>query len=393
MKRELFIAAGGKGVRLEEATAETAKSMVRVDGRPMIDHIIETAETAGVEGITVGLDNGKDELRAHLGNFAVSIQENCAEPLTKPFFETARRTRPDVIIGVNGDTLYHSDNFRRLNELLEAHPDAAAVVLMTNVMRPVLTSDWAYWSHRFKGDQLAAMDEIPGREMRVEYMMAAFRLGALDRISEGFTEEFGDRSALPFNTYSAGWDYLTRILLWKGEKVVGAVTDDLSININYPVDLADAQYFSSDPGYFRWLKSIPAGASEPVVIEQALAMIKPQAREKGLNGVLVEELTVSGLSIVRQQEVEFDRDSAEDWNMHIKDRPWFRQAVDLLCAGPSNVYLVEGRGGFYRALDWKARMRGRFAVDRTDNLVHSTFSRTSFERELTREQAIIDGLS
>lgn len=251
MKRELFIAAGGKGVRLEDATAETAKSMVHVAGRPMIDHIIEAAETAGIEGVTVGLDRDKDELRAHLGALAVSIQEDCVEPLARPFFETVRRQRPDVIIGVNGDTLYHPDNFQRLTELLEAHPCAAAVVLMTSVMRPVLTSNWTYWSHRFEGDRLVAMDEVPGHEVVTEYIMAAFRLEALDRISEGFTDDLGDKEALPFKSYSAGWDYLTRILLWKGEKVVGAVTDDLSVNINYPVDLADAEHFRSDPGYFR----------------------------------------------------------------------------------------------------------------------------------------------
>lgn len=134
------------------------------------------------------------------------------------------------------------------------------------------------------------------------------------------------------------------------------------------------------------------GANEPIAIERALTMIKPQALARGLGGVMEEELTASGLSVVRQQEVEFDRDSAEEWNIHVKDKPWFKRAVELLCAGPSNVYLVEGIGGFYRALDWKARMRGRFAIDRTNNLAHSTFSRTSFERELAREQAIIDGL-
>lgn len=390
MKRQIFVAAGGKGRRLGAVTADTPKSMVCIGGSRIIDHIISTAEQANFDQIVIGLDEGKQSLRDHLVASRVEIEEGCVEPLTTAFFRSAARRRPDTIIGVNGDTVYRPQTIQRLVDLLDTHPDAAAALLLTKVTRPVLTSSWTYWRHRIENGVMTAMDEVARHAITTEYVMAAFRTSALKALSDGFTNTFARHQDLPFACYSWGWDYLLRLLLWKQYKVVGLISDDLCLNINHPLDLEEGEYFFTDPGFFRWRRLIPAGSDEPLNTERSLILLKPQAFQTNVAGQLRSELANFGLNVVAEHWHSFDERMAREWYEVQHDRPWFDEAVQLLSDGQTLSLIVEGKGAFYRGLCWKKQMREQFAITPTNNLVHATFSPYSFETEFQRELSILN---
>lgn len=364
MTSQIFIAAGGKGTRLGDLTAETPKSMINVYGRPIIDHIVSTAQQAGVDSIVVGLDEEKPLLRKHLTHLPVSIQEGCTEPLTTAFFDSAARRRPDVMIGVNGDTVYHPESIQRVLSLLERDSSAAAALLLTKVVKPITSSTWTYWLHRIQDGEVVAMDEVAGHLIRTEYVVAAFRTTALEALSDGFTRDFSDR-VVPFECYSYGWDYLLRLLLWKGEKVLGMVNDDLTLNINYPSDIAEAVSFFEEPNLFRWNRMRADGAAEPLESEHSLVILdaplveEVKRYEPAYMCTIESSLRECGLVLVRKGH-----------------------------RGEALALLVEGKGAYHRAQLWAQRLKGRY----NEQGVHATFSTSSFDVELERQLSTISWL-
>ncbi len=389
MKSQIFIAAGGRGERLGNITINTPKSMALLHGRPIINHIIDSARNAGIKQIVVGLDNGKESFKKYLYDSGVEVEMDCVEPLTKVFLRSVKERSPDIIIGVNGDTIYYPESILRIIKVLNANSNAAAALLLTKVVRPVLTSSWIYWRHHIENGVLTAMDEVAGHKIATEYIMAIFKTAALKELSNNFTDDFYNHTLLPFSCYSLGWDYLLKLLLWRKFKVIGLINDDLSLNVNCPRDLVEGEYLFSNPGFFRWIRMIPNGFIEPIHKEKSLILIKPTAVKLNLISVIKSELDKFGLKIINEAIHQFDEQMAISWYQKHQNKPWFNEAVNLLTSGNSISFIVESKGAFYKALCWKKAIRKRFAITPTDNLVHSTFSRCSFEVELQREMSIL----
>jgi len=186
-----------------------------------------------------------------------------------------------------------------------------------------------------------------------------------------------------------GWDYLVRLMLWKKFRILGVVCDDLCCNINTPGDLALSSVYVHDPGRYRWLTLCPEGLTEPRRVEWSLILIKPEAHRLGLDEELIQLLTKHGLRIVRTWPHRFTQAKAQKWYQTSYLEEWYDEAVELLTRGESLAAIVEGRGGYYRALCWKKEAHRRYAINATNNLVHSTYSAWSFDSELERELAIV----
>lgn len=61
-----MIMCAGLGTRLKPLTDQTPKALIDVNGRPIIDYILDQLIEAGIKNVVVNLHHHRDQLRAHL---------------------------------------------------------------------------------------------------------------------------------------------------------------------------------------------------------------------------------------------------------------------------------------------------------------------------------------
>jgi len=66
---QAFILGAGKGTRMAPLTDHMPKPMVPLDGRPLIDHVIERLKQVGVQKFIVNVHHLADQLEAHLKSY------------------------------------------------------------------------------------------------------------------------------------------------------------------------------------------------------------------------------------------------------------------------------------------------------------------------------------
>ena len=131
-----MILAAGRGQRMMPLTAELPKPMLKVQGKPLIEHHIERLKTAGITDFIINLAWQGDKIRAYFGDgsrLGVHI-EYSQEP--EQGLETAGgiiQALPllgEQFIVINGDIFTDYD----VSSLLHIHLDAgeAHIVLVEN---------------------------------------------------------------------------------------------------------------------------------------------------------------------------------------------------------------------------------------------------------------------
>ena len=76
-KNTVVIMAGGKGLRLRPLTEQTPKPLLRVGGKPVLQHIIENLRDEGFTDIVVAINYLGEQIEAHFGDgssFGVHIK-------------------------------------------------------------------------------------------------------------------------------------------------------------------------------------------------------------------------------------------------------------------------------------------------------------------------------
>ena len=77
LSNKVIIMAGGKGKRLHPITKKIPKPLVQVAGKPMIQHIIESARSEGFKNFVVSINYLGNMIEDYLGDgkrFDVSIE-------------------------------------------------------------------------------------------------------------------------------------------------------------------------------------------------------------------------------------------------------------------------------------------------------------------------------
>ncbi len=77
-------------------------------------------------------------------------------------------------------------------------------------------------------------------------------------------------------------------------------------------------------------------------MERSLVLIKPDAMERGLAGVIIGRLQSEGLKLLALRMLHMDRALAERHYAVHKDKPFFRELVDYIISTPIVAAVFEG---------------------------------------------------
>ena len=128
-------------------------------------------------------------------------------------------------------------------------------------------------------------------------------------------------------------------------------------------------------------------------MERTLILVKPDAFGRGLTGEILARFERKGLKIVAMKLMTTPRETAETHYAEHSERPFFGSLVEFITGGPLMALVVEGPRAIeaFRALAGATdpvkaapgTIRGDFALEVQNNIVHGSDSPESAEREVT----------
>ena len=129
-----------------------------------------------------------------------------------------------------------------------------------------------------------------------------------------------------------------------------------------------------------------------MAVERTLVLVKPDGVRRGLAGEVISRLEKKGLTLVRMELRTLDRATAEEHYGEHKERPFFGELVDFITGGPLVALVVEGPNavaatrrmmGVTNPVEaTPGSIRGDYALEIGQNLVHGSDSEESAKREI-----------
>jgi nucleoside-diphosphate kinase len=126
--------------------------------------------------------------------------------------------------------------------------------------------------------------------------------------------------------------------------------------------------------------------------ERTLVLIKPDGVRRGLAGEVLSRIERKGLRIVAMDMRVVGRDLAETHYAEHAGKPFYGSLVEFITSGPLVALVVEGSRAIeaFRALAGATdpvkatpgTIRGDYALEVQDNIVHGSDSPDSAEREI-----------
>lgn len=127
--------------------------------------------------------------------------------------------------------------------------------------------------------------------------------------------------------------------------------------------------------------------------EQSLFIIKPDAVKRGLIGDIISRFEKKGFKIIKLKMYTFTKDKAEKFYSDHKSKPFFNELVSFITSGQVVIAIIEGNNaisttrimiGSTKSFEAApGSIRGDFGLGLTDNIVHASDSKESFEKEVT----------
>src|SRR5213596_1907020 len=126
-------------------------------------------------------------------------------------------------------------------------------------------------------------------------------------------------------------------------------------------------------------------------MEKTLILVKPDAFARNLTGEIIARFERKGLRIVALKHMTMTRDLAEQHYAEHEGKPFFGELVEFITSGPLIAMVLEGQDavtaarqviGATNPLDAApGSIRGDFAIELGQNMVHGTDSDESAARE------------
>jgi nucleoside-diphosphate kinase len=126
-------------------------------------------------------------------------------------------------------------------------------------------------------------------------------------------------------------------------------------------------------------------------LEQTLVIIKPDGVARSLVGEIISRFERKGFKIVKLKMLTLTRQVADEFYSPHRGKPFFEDLLRFIVSGPVVAAILEGSNavdvvrrmiGVTKSFEAAAgTIRGDFGLGITDNVIHASDSRESFERE------------
>jgi nucleoside-diphosphate kinase len=130
-----------------------------------------------------------------------------------------------------------------------------------------------------------------------------------------------------------------------------------------------------------------------VAVERTLVLVKPNGVARGLVGRIIARYERRGLRIAALKMLQVDRALAEEHYAEHVGKAFFEELVSFITSGPIVAMVVEGLSAVQVVRDMNGAtdplkaapgtIRGDYALDMGENVVHGSDSVTSAEREIS----------
>jgi nucleoside-diphosphate kinase len=127
-------------------------------------------------------------------------------------------------------------------------------------------------------------------------------------------------------------------------------------------------------------------------IEKTLILLKPDAVIKGVCGQIIERFEKRGFKIVALKMLQLTKEQAEVHYQEHKEKPFFQELVNFIISGPLIAMVISGENaikasrnmmGSTNPIDAIAgTIRGDFALNVRNNMIHGSDSLISAEKEI-----------
>jgi nucleoside-diphosphate kinase len=127
-------------------------------------------------------------------------------------------------------------------------------------------------------------------------------------------------------------------------------------------------------------------------MDRTLILVKPDAFALGLTGEIIARFERKGLRIAALRHMRMDRELAERHYAEHAEKPFFGELVDFITSGPLVAMVLEGTEAVTAARQVigatnpleasPGSIRGDFAIETGQNLVHGSDSAESAQREV-----------
>jgi len=128
-------------------------------------------------------------------------------------------------------------------------------------------------------------------------------------------------------------------------------------------------------------------------MERSLVLIKPDAVQRGLSGTIIARLERRGLRIVAMKMIQMDKALAQRHYAVHQNKPFFNDLVKFITSSPIIAAVFEGKnavevirqtmGETNAAKALPGTIRGDFAIDLQQNLVHGSDSIENAAKEIS----------
>ncbi|MHB8126024.1 MAG: nucleoside-diphosphate kinase [Desulfitobacteriaceae bacterium] len=127
-------------------------------------------------------------------------------------------------------------------------------------------------------------------------------------------------------------------------------------------------------------------------MERTFLMIKPDAVQRGLVGLIIAKLEAKGFKLVGLKLIQVDRTLAEEHYVEHKGKGFFEPTVEYIMSSPVVAMVWEGKNVVAMARELMGAtnpananpgsIRGAYGMDISRNIIHGSDSTTSAEREI-----------